>query len=63
LLINLLPDAKVTTEVERNNVEAFIDGLFKAQLALDDVMSTQGMDAFDITAEQELIATAIEKLT
>ena len=63
LLINQLPDVKVTTEVERNNVEAFIDGLFKAQLALDDVLSTQGMDAYDVTAEQELIATAIEKLT
>jgi hypothetical protein len=44
-------------------VEAFIDGLFRAQLALDDVLSTQGMDAYDVTAEQELIATAIEKLT
>ena len=63
VLIDELPDVRVTTDVERNNVEAFVDALFKAQLALDDVLSTQGMDAIDIASEQQLIATAIEILT
>jgi hypothetical protein len=51
ILIDELPDVRVTTDVERNNVEAFVDALFKAQLALDDVLSTQGMDAIDIASE------------
>jgi hypothetical protein len=63
LLINELPDVKVTTETERNNVEAFIDSLFRAQLALDDVLSDQEMDYVDVQAEQEVITLAIEKLT
>ena len=63
ILIGELPDLKVTTDTERNNVEAFIDCLFRAQLALDDVLSTQGMNSIDVSAEQQLITTAIEKLT
>lgn len=62
ILIDRLPILKITTEDERNTVEAFIDCLFRAQLALDDVLSTQETNIADISAEQNLISTAIEKL-
>lgn len=63
VLINMLPELPITTDTERNNVDAFIDGLFKAQIALDDLLNNKDAKYSDIRAEQELISIAIEKLT
>ena len=58
--ISTLP---ITTDAERNNLQKFIDTLFEAQIALDDMLQDKDAAAIDVTDEEVLITKAIEILT
>lgn len=61
-MIDQIPDLKVTTQEEKNNIEQLIDLIFEAQRCLDDVLQNTDIQNIDVYPEQELIATALEKM-
>lgn len=52
----------ITTDVERNNLQKFIDVLFEAQIALDDLLQDKDASVIDVTPEESLITKAVETL-
>ena len=60
--LDIIPDLKVTTQEERNNIQRLIDLIFEAQRCLDDVLQNEETNKLDVSAEEELISTALEKM-
>lgn len=62
-MLDMIPDLKLTTQEEKDNVQHLIDLIFEAQLCLNDVLTNSSTDIIDVLAEEELISTALEKMT
>ena len=57
-----IPGLKATTQEEKDNVKKLYQCVFDAQKALDMVLKDPNTNVVDVTREQELIASAMEKL-
>lgn len=57
-----IPGLKATTQEEKDNVKKLYQCVFDAQKALDMVLKDPNTNIVDVTREQELIASAMEKL-
>ena len=57
-----IPGLKATTQEEKDNVKKMYQCIFDAQKALDMVLKDPNTNVVDVTREQELIASAMEKL-
>lgn len=62
LAMRYLPDMKATTQEERNAVRLIYSTLFDAQKKLDELLSMEEARSIDVTREEELIASILEKL-
>jgi len=62
LAMQYLPDMKATTQEERNAVRLIYSTLFDAQKKLDELLSMEEAQGIDVTREEELIASVLEKL-
>lgn len=62
IVLQYIPEVKATTTAEKENIKKLYQVIFDAQKALDDLLQDQNASAFDVRAEEELIATAMEIL-
>lgn len=63
IVLQYIPELKATTQVEKENIKKLYQVIFDAQKALDDLLQDPDASMFDVRAEEELIATAMELLT
>ena len=63
IVLQYVPNLKATTKAEKENVNKLYQVIFDAQKALDDLLQDPNASNFDVRAEEELIATAMEVLT
>ena len=61
-MLDIVSGLTPTTEVEHENVIKLYQTIFDAQTALDDVLKDPEARQVDVTKEEELIASAMEKL-
>jgi chromosome segregation ATPase len=62
LVLDEIPSLKITTQAERNNVNKLVETIFDAQFALDELLRNPEAAQIDLRKEEELIATALEKM-
>lgn len=62
LVLDEIPSLKITTETERNNIDKLIETIFDAQFILDRLLSDPYGAVLDLHNEEELIASALEKM-
>lgn len=62
LMLDYIPDTKATTQIEKENVKKLYQVIFDAQKALDDLLQDPDASQIDVTKEEELIASAMERL-
>lgn len=63
LIIDKVPDVKITTDEERAYVQKLYQTLYDAQIALNDLLHDPNASQIDVTNEEEVIAVAIEKIS
>ena len=61
--LNQIPGLKITTQEERDEIDRLVELVFEAQRCLDDVLQNADISTLDVSAEQQLIAGALEKMT
>ena len=61
LLDEFTPGKPISAE-DKSLINKIYKAIFDAQCALDDVLQTKSLVGVDVTAEEELIASAVEKL-
>ena len=59
---SLVPNEIPTTDGQKNGINNLLTALFDAQNALDYVLQTPGYEAYDLSKEEELIASTIERI-
>lgn len=57
-----IPEVKVTSKLEADNVRAIYTALFEAQRRLSDFIATEGSDQINIQNEEECIASVMERM-
>lgn len=62
LLLDEFTPGKPISEEDKVLINKIYKAIFDAQCALDDVLQTKSLEGIDVTAEEELIASAVEKL-
>lgn len=62
IVLQYIPELKATTKAEKENVQKLYQVIFDAQKALDDLLQDPNASMFNVQAEEELIATAMELL-
>ena len=61
-MLDLVPVKRVTTQTDKENVKKLYQAIFDAQVALNDYIEHDPSNTIDITREEELIASAMERL-
>lgn len=62
LLLDEFTPGKPISEEDKVLINKIYKAIFDAQCALDDVLQTKSLEGIDVIAEEELIASAVEKL-
>ena len=62
LLLDEFTPGKPISAEDKALINKIYKAIFDAQCALDDVLQTKSLEGIDVTAEEELIASAVEKL-
>lgn len=62
LLLDEFTPGKPISKEDKVLINKIYKAIFDAQCALDDVLQTKSLEGVDVTAEEELIASAVEKL-
>ncbi len=62
LLLDEFTPGKPISAEDKSLINKIYKAIFDAQCALDDVLQTKSLVGVDVTAEEELIASAVEKL-
>ena len=61
-MLDLVPVKRVTTQTDKENVKKLYQAIFDAQVALNDYIEYDPSNTIDVTREEELIASAMERL-
>lgn len=61
-VLDYIPGIKATTKEEKDNVKKLYQCIFDAQIALDQVLRDPEASKTDVSQEEQLIASAMEKL-